>query len=291
MVKKVLITGSTGFIGSYFIKNIKGYCIEEADLLVRKVGAINFTGADTVLHLAALVHQMKDAPEGEYFKINRDLAFETAARARGQGVNQFILMSTAKVYGESTTGLPAWDEDSECNPADPYGKSKLEAEKAINSLANENFKVAIIRSPLVYGAGVKANMLNLVRMVKQFPVLPFKEIDNRRSIVYIGNLAALICKIIDTEVSGVFIAGDRSPVSTTQLIQLIAKGLNKRLWIVKTPAALNNIIRRFKPSVAERLWGSLELNNKLTNEKLGFKPPFTTEEGIREMSEWFLKMK
>ena len=288
---KLLITGSSGFIGTNFKNRSSEFQITEIDLLVQKIDEIDFSGIDSVLHLAALVHQMKDAPEEQYFLINCDLTYALAKKAKMQGVKHFVFMSSAKVFGESTTGLPAWDENSKCVPIDPYGKSKFEAEKLLLGLQDENFKVAIIRSPLVYGAGVKANMYNLVKLVNQFPVLPFSGINNNRSFVYVGNLVALLKHIIDKKAFGIYIAGDRESLSTTQLIKMIASASNKKLILFKLPGLLLHLAKIIRPSIVDRLFGSLELNNINTNYQLGFLPPFTIQEGINEMVTWYKKGK
>lgn len=291
MAKAILIPGSSGFIGTYFIKNSPELNIVELDLLTQNVDEIDFSGINSVLHLAALVHQMQGAPEAQYFKINRDLAYEVAKRAKEQNVKHFVLMSTAKVFGESTTGKPAWNEHSECHPEDAYGKSKYEAEKLIRGLEDENFKVAIVRSPLVYGVGVKANMYKLVKLVDRIPMLPLGGIQNKRSMVYAGNLVALLKHIIAKQASGVFIAGDRSSLSTSELILMIGNALNKRIYLVKVHPFIKSIIAKIKPSIVDRLFGSLELDNASTNEKLGFVPPYATDEGINKMVEWFKSQK
>lgn len=289
MKNRLLITGSSGFIGSNFIKNSNQFDITEIDLLTIKTDKISFINIDSVLHLAAMVHQMKGAPEEQYYKINRDLAYEVAKRAKWQGVKQFVLMSTAKVYGESSTNDGYWNEESDCNPTDPYGKSKLEAETLISSLADENFKVAIIRSPLVYGAGVKANMFNLVKLVDKLPVLPLGGISNQRSMVYIGNLVALINNIISQQASGIFIAGDRLPLSTTSLVEYIRMALNKKRLVFRMPNLFLSSARAIRPAFIERLYGSLVLDTSNTNRRLNFTPPFSSEEGISEMVEWYRK--
>ncbi|HUW04871.1 MAG TPA: NAD-dependent epimerase/dehydratase family protein [Williamwhitmania sp.] len=284
---RILITGSSGFVGTNFIKLSPDQDIVTIDLLTISYFEIDFNGFDSVLHLAALVHQMKGAPEEQYFKVNRDLAFEVAKRAKEQGVKQFVLMSTAKVYGESTANGGYWNEESECFPTDPYGKSKLEAERLIRTLEDENFKVATVRSPLVYGAGVKANMLSLIRLVDRFPLLPLGNIQNERSIVYIGNLVALLNNIIEQQVSGVFIAGDRSPLSTTQMIRFIASGMGKRVFLFALPGFVLAVIRKLRPSIIDRLYGSLVLDNSNTNRVLDFTPPYSSEEGLHEMVDWY----
>ncbi len=285
------ITGSSGFVGTNFIRQVKDFQIKEIDLLTQNVDEIDFTGVDSVLHLAALVHQMKGAPEEQYFKINRDLALDVAQKAKSQGVKQFVFMSTAKVFGESTTDKPAWDENSECNPQDAYGKSKLEAERLILGLQDEHFKVAIVRSPLVYGVGVKANMYNLVKLTDKFPILPLGGIKNRRSMVYVGNLVALHEHIIKTQARGIFIAGDAQPLSTTELTRKIATALGKNRMLLSIPFIFRSILKKVKPMIFERLFGSLEMDNSSTNIRLGFNPPYTTDQGIAEMVAWYKQNK
>ncbi len=281
------ITGSSGFIGTNFIKNGQEFNITEVNLLTHKVEDTDFSGFDCVLHLAALVHQMQGAHEADYMTVNRDLTVDVASKAKAQGVKHFVFMSSAKVFGESTTGRYAWDENSECNPTDPYGKSKLEAEKLLLGLEDEYFKVAVIRSPLVYGAGVKANMYNLVKLVNRFILLPLGGIHNCRSFVYAGNLVALLKHIINKQSSGIFIAGDRESLSTTRLIQIIAKASNRKIILITIPSLAMKLLHVLKPTIADRLFGSLELNNTTTNTKLNFYPPFTVEEGIGEMVSWY----
>jgi len=288
---KILVTGSSGFIGSYFIKNPVGLDIIEIDLLTQKVDEIDFSGIASVLHLAALAHQSKSVPEEQYYKINRDLAYEVAKKAKSQGVKHFVLMSTAKVYGESTSGKNAWDENTACEPQDAYGKSKYEAEKLIMNLQDESFKVAVVRSPLVYGVGVKANMYKLIKLVNKFPGLPLGGINNSRSLVYVGNLVALLAHIIKRQASGIFIAGDQSSFSTTELIKLIANCNNKKVHLVTIPGFLVKLVYRINSGMVDRLFGSLELDIRSTNNRLGFEPPYTSEYGFREMAEWFKKIK
>ncbi|RPH34425.1 MAG: NAD-dependent epimerase/dehydratase family protein [Bacteroidales bacterium] len=286
-MKNIAITGSSGFIGTYFIKNNSEFSIKEIDLLTQKVEGLDFIGIDSVLHLAALVHQAKSKNDEEYFRINRDLAFNTAKMAKLQGVRQFVLMSTVKVYGESTNDQMPWNESSNCNPEDAYGQSKYEAERLILALEDDSFRVAIIRSPLVYGAGVKANMYNLIKFVNRFPILPLGGINNKRSLVYIGNLVALISKVIQEQVSGIFIAGDTEPLSTSQICCLIANSLNKRVVFIRMPRILQIVSKSIVPSYYNRLFGSLLVDNGKTNEHLGFSPPFSSEQGIRIMVEWY----
>lgn len=287
----ILVTGSSGFLGTNFIRISPEYNIKEVDLLHLKVSEINFTGCDCVLHLAALVHQMKGAPGEKYFTVNRDLAYEVAKRSKAHGVKQFVFMSSVKVYGESTTGKNPWVENTFCNPIDPYGESKFQAEKLLQSLEDKHFRVAIIRSPLVYGPGVGANMLNLIKLIDRYPILPLGGIHNKRSMVYVGNLVALVKQIINNEESGIYIAGDKTTLSTTTLAELIARSLNKRIFLMKIPDIVVSGLKHLKPSITDRIWGSLEIDNSITNNRLGFQPPYPTENGIQAMVEWYLEDK
>lgn len=285
--RKVLVTGASGFIGQHFVKNADGFDITEVDLLKQNVDDIDFSDIDSVLHLAAYVHQMKGGDTDTYFEVNRDLAFEVAKKAKMQNVKHFVLMSTVKVYGEATKKDQPWSEKSPCFPQDPYGKSKLEAEKLITSLVDEKFKLAIIRSPLVYGPGVKANMFNLIKLIDKYPVLPLGGINNARTMVYIENLVELIRCVINTQQNGIFLPSDREALSTTKLVRIIARNLDKNNIKMINIAYLHKMIQIFIPRWSMRLFGSLELNNKYTFEKLSYYPPFTIEQGIKEMVKWF----
>ncbi len=283
----ILITGSSGYIGRNFIKLSSGLNIREVDLLTTSPEEVDFSGIDSVLHLAAIVHHKESYPTEQYFKINRDLAYEMALKSKKHSVNQFVLISTSKVYGESSSIQAAWNENSVCNPIDPYSQSKYEAEKLIGNLVDEKFSVAIIRPPLVYGPGVKANMLSLIKLVDKCPVLPFGGLNNIRSMVYVGNLVALLQLVIEKQASGVYLAGDRTPISTSELVENIAISLNKRRIMIKPPNWILSIARITQPSLINRLFGSFVLDNSLTNESLHFIPPYTCKTGISEMVKWY----
>ena len=219
----LLITGASGFIGSNFIKKVMGYNITTLSLKNTVFENIDLSNIDTILHLAGLAHQMNGAPEEEYFKINTTLTFEFAKYAKESGVKHFIFISTAKVYGESTEPGQPFNELSDCKPLDPYGKSKLEAEKKLNTLKSENFNVSIVRIPLVYGAGVKGNLKSLISLVNKTSILPLGGIKNKRSMVYVGTLIDFLQSIIDSKKAGTFIACDNRALSTSELIELITK--------------------------------------------------------------------
>lgn len=280
-MKKILITGSNGFIGNYFINNYKSkYDIKTYSFLKDDINTLDCNTIDIVFHLSALVHQMGGASPNEYEKINVIQTIELAKKAKESGVKHFVFMSTVKVYGEETNSK--YTENSICNPEDDYGKSKLKAEQELQELEDENFKISIIRTPIVYGYGVKANIKNLINFVNEVPVLPFGKIKNKRSMVYIGNLSHLVDEIITQKKSGIFLACDDEPLSTSKLIDLIAKNLAKKTYLIKIPF-FETLLKILKPSFHKRLYGSLEIDNTITKERLNLKNPYSVEDGVRLM--------
>lgn len=278
---KILLTGSSGFIGSFFVNNYRDkYDIQTFSFLNEDINMLDCKGVDIVLHLSALVHQMKRASKEVYEKVNVDNTIKLAQKAKTEGVKHFIFMSTVKVYGEETNSV--YTENTSCNPCDDYGKSKLKAEQLLLKLGDNNFKVSIIRTPIVYGKGVKANIKALVSLVNKVSILPFSGIYNRRSMVYIGNLCHLVDTVIQQEKKGIFLASDDKALSTTELINLIALKLNKDIKLIKLPF-FDVVLKFVKPAFYKRLYCSLEVNNERTKEILNLKNPYTVEEGIDAM--------
>lgn len=294
-MKKLLISGSNGFVGSYFIKKYKDkYDIKTFSFLKDDINSLDYSDIDVVFHLSALVHQMSGASCEEYERVNVTQTLQLSKKVKENGVKQFVFMSTVKVYGEETDSK--YSENSICNPEDDYGKSKLKAELELQKLEDENFKVSIIRTPIVYGYGVKANIKSLINLVNKVPLLPFGKIENKRSMVYIGNLCHLVDEIIIQKKSGIFLACDDQPLSTSKLIELIAKNIDlvkrsgcgtitlreKKIYLIKIPF-FESLLKILKPSFHKRLYGSLEIDNTITKEKLNLKNPYDVEDGIRLM--------
>ena len=149
-------------------------------------------------------------------------------------------------------------------------------------LEDDDFRVSIIRTPIVYGYGVKANIKALVNLVNKVPFLPFGKTENKRSMVYIGNLCHLVDKIIEEKQSGIFLASDDKPLSTSKLIELISENLNKKVYLIKIPF-FETLLKLIKPSFHKRLYGSLEVDNSITKKKIGLVNPYSVEEGIKFM--------
>lgn len=284
--KTLMITGASGFIGSNFIKRYKEkYNIIPMDLLKVKPEEIDFNGVDTVLHLAALVHQMQGAPREKYFEVNTKLTKKVAEEAKKQGIKHFVFYSIVKVYGydgDLYNHSMILNEESECNPVnDPYGESKWEAEKILKALENSNFKVGIIRPPMVYGKGVKGNMESLIKFVKLLPILPFNYDKNRRSLVNIENLMYLTTLVIDKEAQGVFLPLDEKNISLKEIVVGIEKAYSLKRINVSMIQPIFWLLTKVKPNIMVRLFGTLQFDNKLTREKLGYIPKVKYVEGIR----------
>ena len=237
----VLLTGSSGFLGTYF-KNryMDKYLIKTFSFLKDDLKSLHVSDVDVVVHLSALVHQMGGASASEYERVNVTQTLQLALKAKESGVGQFIFMSTVKVYGEETKEI--YTENFTCKPEDEYGKSKLRVEKALLELEDENFKVSIIRTPIVYGQD----------------------------------------EVVKQRKSGIFLASDDESLSTTKLVELIAKSLDKKVYLVKIPF-FELLLKVLKPSFYKRLYRSLEVNNSETKQKLSLTNPFTVEEGIELM--------
>jgi UDP-glucose 4-epimerase len=289
MVKKnIILTGASGFVGKHYVRNNNDkYFIDLVSLRVTSVNEVDYTNIDVIIHLAGKAHQMKEIDPNIYFNVNRDLTLELAKKAKLEGIKQFIFISTVKVYGDNNEDI--LNENSMCQPTDSYGQSKLEAEEGLKKLETENFKVAIIRPPLIYGKGVKGNLERLISLIKKVPILPFEGIKNQRSMVYVQNLIALIDHIVQKQSSGIFIAGDSTTHSTTELVALMNKYLNTNRKLIQLPKFIISILKKVKPALIERLFTSYIIDNKMTNQKLNFHPPFSFQEGIKEMVEDFKK--
>jgi UDP-glucose 4-epimerase len=278
----ILITGSSGYIGSHFTKAFADkYNFVKFSLLQESLDNLQIDKIDIVLHCAALVHQKTAYDYEKYENINVKYPVALAKKAKRAGVKQFVFISTIAVYGE---GKETLDEGTECNPLTLYGKSKLAAERELESLNDQDFTVSIVRPPMVYGKNAPGNIASLISLVKKVPVLPFGKIDNERSFVYIDNLIYLIDRIIEKRKDGIFLACDNEPISTTKLIELIAKYQQKRVQLLHIPY-FGHLLKILKPSLHKRLYGSLKVDNRWTKTVLGFENRVSTEEGIRKMLE------
>lgn len=278
-MKNILLTGANGFIGKYFISQYgKIYKISTFSFLKDDFKSLHINKIDVIVHLSALVHQPK-ACEEAFEQVNVRNTIDLAVKAKASGVRHFVFMSTIAVYGKEHCSL---NENLTCKPVGFYGTSKLKAEMALQELQDTHFTVSIIRPPMVYGYNAPGNIKSLISLIQKIPILPLAGIKNKRSFVYVGNLCAMIEKIIETKKSGIFLASDDTSLSTTRLIELIASGMNKKIYLVKLPF-FAELLKWVKPSIYRRLYERLEVDNALTKKLLEFQNPYTVEEEIITM--------
>jgi UDP-glucose 4-epimerase len=285
---RILIIGKNSFIGRNFIQFSKFENITEVDSINLVPYEFDYSNYDVIIHLAAIVHQTKKIGFDEYLRVNAELPVRVAKKAKQDGVKQLIFLSTTKVYGDNNSLDRPWTEETTCNPPDAYGKSKFIAEQELLKLTDDSFIVSIIRTPLVYGKGVKANMLGLIKLVKLFPILPFKNVKSYRSVTYVGNLSALIDRIIDARRNGVFLSQDSEPVSIGELVTSIADALQKKVILFNPGVLILKMVKFIFPFIYKRIYESAVVNNEITRRSLGFTPPYSTKQGINETVSWFL---
>jgi len=252
-------------------------------------------GIDVVVHLAARVHVMDESsvdPIIDYRKTNVDGTKYLAQIAESKKVRRFVYVSSIKVNGEGSSD-PYTAEDQP-SPVDPYAISKLEAEKELNRIAdNTGLEVVILRPPLVYGPGVKANFLKLIQIVDRGIPLPLAGVKSRRSMIFLKNLidAILLCTIHPEAAGQTFLLSDGKDISTAELVQKISFALGKpsRLWSV-SPYILRLLAKMTGQSkTVNRLLDSLSVDTSKIQSELGWEPPFSIEEGLQETAEWYLQ--
>lgn len=234
---------------------------------------------DCIFHLLALVHQKKAFSLEEYLQINLSQSVKLAKKAKQSGVKKFVFMSSISVYGDEVEKI---DKLTPSNPKTFYAKSKFEAKNALQCLNEENFIVIIARIPMVYGKNAPGNINSLIKLIKICPILPFAKIDNKRSFVYIENLLYFLEKLICYQKSEIFLFCDDEAISTTKLVEQIAFYLNKKPLILKL-AFFEILLKKLKPTLYKKLFSSLYIDASQTKQKLNFKNPYTTVDGIRQM--------
>lgn len=303
----ILITGATGFVGSHLAQRLveKKYpllCATRSDkkilgLQTQSVGEIDgstdwtacLSNIDTVIHCAARVHVMHDKasdPLHLFRQVNVAGTVQLAEQAAAAGVKQFIFLSSIKVNGEETDAGAAFTEDCQAQPIDPYGISKFEAEQALFELGRKTgMAITVIRPPLVYGPGVGANFLSMMRWVKRGIPLPLGSIQNQRSFVYVENLLNLItcCIANPRSYNQVFLVSDGHDMSTTDLLKKSAAAFKLTSRLLPCPPSLLLFLASLagKKSVADRLCQSLRVDISKAKNLLEWSPPFTVEQGLQ----------
>ena len=306
------ITGADGFIGRnlcHFLdqKNIKYKAISRKETLgFESIGDINefanwdilFKNVDTVFHLASKAHVF-NINVAEYENIiRRDIngIRRFALEASYVGVKRLIYLSSVKVCGEKTSKLKPFSNSSALNPSDIYSKYKAESEIALKKVSSETgLEIVIIRPPLVYGPGVKANFLYLMDLSNKSLVLPLGGINNKRSIIYVENLIDFmyLCAKKNEAVGRTFLIADPYPISTSELIKKISNSLNKRILLFRLPKILLLFIFFIigKKNTFNKLFCSLEIDPKDTYQNMDWNPKITLDAGLKITANWYLKNK
>lgn len=257
-MKKILITGQNSYIGNKFEEWVSQW---PDDYQITKISVRNddwknqnWNMYDVVLNVAGIAHNSSDASlEDLYYKINRDLTIELAGKAKIDEVNQFIHLSSMIVYGASKTDNGMITKDTKPEPANFYGESKLQGELGILPLLDDDFKIVIIRPPMIYGKGSKGNYPLLAKLAKKTPVFP--DFKNQRSMLFIDNLSEFIRMVINNQDSGVFHPQNREYVNTSNLVREIARNSSHKIYFLKFG---NPIIKRLlnKISILNKLFGN-----------------------------------
>jgi UDP-glucose 4-epimerase len=312
-MSRVLVTGANGFVGSILCPTLAsvGYTVRAA-LRASKpiprvaeqvtVGEINgrtdwtqaLRGVELVIHLAARAHVLNDAAEGVglYVETNSAGTQWLAAEAARHGVRRFLYVSSVKVNGEESAHRPYTATD-EPQPQDAYGRSKWRAEQRIwETVASVPMQAAVVRSPLVYGPGVRANFLRLLRWVDQERLLPLGAIRNQRSLVSVWNLSDLLIRLLDHPAASgrTWMVSDGQDISTPELVRRIARVMGRRARLLPVPAQLLRLAGGLSGKEAEmrRLCGSLTVDIAPTRERLSWSPPLSMDESLTRTIGWYL---
>lgn len=262
-MKRILIAGANSYIGTSFETYMRAwpdeYQVDTVDMQRKGWQEKSFSGYDCLFHVAGLAH-IKETRDNAplYYEINRDLALETAQKAKAEGVRQFIFLSSMSVYGLTEGAIT---EDTPAHPTSHYGKSKLQAEQGLRKLEGDTFCVTILRPPMVYGQGCKGNYRTLVKLAKALPVFP--DYDNRRSMIHIDRLCAVVKEAIDTPESRLLLPQDETYVCTCRMVQQIAQSMGKKMYLTKALNPLVSIAKYFTVP-GKKAFGNLYYDKNVT---------------------------
>ncbi|MBO4378805.1 MAG: NAD-dependent epimerase/dehydratase family protein [Clostridia bacterium] len=272
----ILITGEDSYIGTSFTRYAAGFpqhTVHSVSVRDDDLAGVDFSNIDSVFHVAGIAHVDYGNPSEElkqlYKKVNTELPVNTAKRAKAAGVRQFIFMSSSIVYNKPRNKTDCIGPDTEPTPNSEYGYSKLNAEKGLLALSDENFRVCIIRCPLVYGPGCKGNYPTLAKVARRLPFFP--KIDNERSVLFSGHLARFVMLLIENHESGFFWPQNKEYVSTSDLVRKIAQAHGRHILIIPGFNWLFRIAARYNHSVRSAV-NSCAYDQQMSQYKQDYRP-------------------
>jgi len=312
----ILVTGATGFVGGHLCRLLleSGYRVRGAlrrmptqgtpiegvePALVGEIGpetdwAEALRGVTCVVHLAGRVHVLREAdpdPVAAFRRDNVQATVRLAQAAGAAGVRRLVFASSARVNGPGSGEAPFRESDAPA-PAEPYEQSKLEAERGLAAVASATgLECVTLRAPLVYGPGVKANFLSLMRALDRRWPLPLGAIRNRRSLIYAGNLASALALACEHPAAAgrTFLVSDGEDVSTPELARRIAAALGRGAWLPRIPVGVLRAAGRLagREGAVARLCASLQVDSSAIRDALGWWPPHTMAQGLEQTARWF----
>lgn len=289
-MKKILLTGSNSYVGTsferYMAKWPEEYEVDTVDMTDGTWRMRAFSGYNAIFHVAGIAHQdngkISEDKRSVYFQVNTNLAIETAVKAKNEGANQFVFMSTMSVYGE--VGIfgrsVAITQHTKPSPKNAYGESKLRAEEGILHLSDDSFHVCILRPPMIYGPGCKGNYPMLAKAALTLPLFP--DVENERSMLFIERLCAFVKAVVDSDLSGIHFPQNAEYVCTSDLVVRIARAHGKKIRLTR---AFNPVLRMLsgKVGVVDKVFGGLVYDKLLTgtvipDEKFSFEESISITE-------------
>lgn len=276
-MKRVLITGANSYIGTSFEKYVEEHysnqlSVDTVDMIDGSWRQKDFSQYDVVFHVAGIAHadvgKVSDEVKAKYYAINTDLAIETAKKAKGEEIKQFVFMSSMIVYGDSAPNGKSKriTKGTEPKPSNYYGDSKWQADKGVRELADERFVVTVLRPPMIYGKGSKGNYPILSKMAKKLPIFP--DVKNERSMLYIENLCEFLCQIMIRCEGGIYWPQNAEFSSTSDIVKLIAKASNHHIFVSRMWNWMLNIVKNVpgKPSeLAKKAFGNMSYDQDISN--------------------------
>jgi len=264
-LKKILITGANSYIGTSVEKWLERYPneyqIDTIDMIDGTWKQYDFSSYDTVYHVAGIAHDSGNKKDANlYYRVNRDLAIETAIKAKSEGVKQFIFMSSMLVYNGCKERIIT--KDAMPKAKGYYGDSKLQADLKLQEMNTNVFKVAVVRPPMIFGPNCKGNFPRLVKLARKTPVFP--NFKNQRSMLYIDNLCEFIRLLINSQENGIYFPQNDHYFCTSEIIEILAKEQNHKIWMTKLG---NWIVYLLRPIISsfDKLFGDLVYEKKISN--------------------------